>query len=282
MIPVPNAGQGDAGRAPTFDRMHYRLIVHPKMEGRLDMAVDEALSETVGAGTSVPTVRLYGFSPATLSLGRFQRIKGAYSADALASDGVTLVRRPTGGHAVLHDDELTYSVTLPKSEGGSLIGGTRKREVYAFIARILLDGLSRLGVTGSVASSQRGDLHNPDCFGSTGEYEIAGKDGRKLIGSAQMTTRHAILQHGSIPLSNPGNKVGRYIEAGAPIETHVPSSLDEELGRALTFDEVRDAFAAAFRALLSTEDSDLTPAESARAREILAAKYATDAWNLQC
>lgn len=279
---APRAGHGSADRSPSFERMRFRLIVHPKMEGRLDMAIDEALSESVGAGTSVPSVRLYGFSPATLSLGRFQRIRGAFSADALAADGVTLVRRPTGGHAVLHDNELTYSVTLPKTEGVTLVGSARKREVYVFIAHILLDGLSRLGVTGSVASSQKGDLHNPDCFGSTGEYEIAGSNGRKLVGSAQMTTRHAILQHGSIPLTNPGNKVSRYIVAGAPIESHPPTCLNEEVGRALSFEEVRDAFAAAFRSLLSTEDSDLTPAESARVQDILATKYTTDEWNFQC
>ena len=274
---------GGGAAVPTgFERKRFRLIVHPRMEGRLDMAIDESLCESVGSGRSIPTVRLYGFSPPTLSLGRFQRIAGAYSAEALARDGVTLVRRPTGGHAVLHDDELTYSVTLPKTDGATLIGGTRKREVYAFIARILLAGLSNLGVTGTVATAQKGDIHNPDCFGSTGEYEIAGSGGRKLVGSAQMTTRHAILQHGSIPMSNPGDRVGRYINAGGPLETHPPTCLNDELGRALAFDEVRGAFAAAFRSLLETEDSDLNPAETERAEAILAEKYASDAWNLQC
>ena len=96
----------------------------------------------------------------------------------------------------------------------------RKREVYEFIARVLLCRPCQSLDPGTINSSQKGDPHNPDCFGSAGEYEIAGAAGRKLIGSAQMTTRTAILQHGSIPLENPGLRVFRYITAmprGRPI-----------------------------------------------------------------
>ena len=265
------------------------------MEGRRDMAIDEALAEAVGAGASPPVVRLYGFSPPTLSLGRFQKARGQYSARRLAEDGVTLVRRPTGGHAVLHDDELTYSVALSKEgganppngganppNGGALIGAAKKREVYLFIARILLHGLANLGISGTINAAQRGDIHNPDCFGSAGEFEIAGAGGRKLIGSAQMTTRRAILQHGSIPMQNPGRRVFRYLEAAEPLDSHEPSCLNDEAGRLLSFDEVRDAFARAFRDDLGASDSDLLPAERDAAERILAQKYQTDEWNFAC
>ena len=266
--------------------MTWRLIVHPKMEGRWNMAVDEALAEAVGAagdGASgaaahAGVVRLYGFSPATLSLGRFQKTRGQFLLPRLEADGVTLVRRPTGGHAVLHDDELTYSVALPK--GGTQL--SRKREVYLFIAEILLAGLANLGIDGTINAAQRGDVHNPDCFGSAGEYEISGRAGLKLIGSAQMTTRVAILQHGSIPMSNPGQGVARYLEAGQPLESHPPSSVNEEAGRPLSFEEVQSAFSRAFQERLQAQISDVTPAEEARARKILQEKYATDAWNLAC
>jgi len=249
------------------------------MEGRLDMAVDEALAEAVGNGDSPPVVRLYGFFPATLSLGRFQRVKGLVADDRLAEDGVTLVRRPTGGHAVLHDAELTYSVALPKAESGSLPRGTRKREVYMFIARILVRGLANLGITGTINAAQQGDIHNPDCFGSAGEFEIAGIAGRKLIGSAQMTTRSAVLQHGSIPLANPGLRVFRYIRAEQPADSHPPTCINEEAGRAVSFEELRDAFARAFREEIGAEDSALLPAESSTADRILAEKYTRDDWN---
>lgn len=246
------------------------------------MAVDEALAEAVGNGDSPAVVRLYGFSPPTLSLGRFQKAKGLLSARRLAEDGVTLVRRPTGGHAVLHDDELTYSVALPKETGTFAAVGSRKREVYLFIARVLLRGLGNLGITGTINSAQRGDVHNPDCFASTGEYEIAGSDGRKLIGSAQMTTRRAILQHGSIPLQNPGQRVFRFLPSAQPLDGHSPSCLNEEAGRGLTFEEVREAFARAFRDEIGARDSALFPAEEERAQVIRREKYETDEWNFAC
>jgi lipoate-protein ligase A len=250
------------------------------MDGRLDMAIDEALAEAVGTGASPPVIRLYGFSPATLSLGRFQRAKGLLRVERMAADDVTLVRRPTGGHAVLHDSELTYSVVLSKAEHGSLTGSARKRDVYMFIARILLEGLTNLGISGTINAAQRGDIHNPDCFGSAGEFEIAGRQGRKLIGSAQMTTRTAILQHGSIPMENPGLRVFLYLKAAQPADSHPPSCLNEETGRPITFEAARDAFAQAFREETGAEDSALVPAETEAADRILAEKYSRDAWNL--
>ncbi len=258
--------------------MSFRLILHPRMEGRLAMAIDEALAEAVGEGRCPQVVRLYGFSPPTLSLGRFQPVRGLCSLDALAADGVTLVRRPTGGHAVLHDAECTYSVILAKAEAEAMLGSSRKRAVYEFIARILVAGLVNLGVTGVINASQKGDVHNPDCFGSAGEFEISSAAGRKLIGSAQMTTRKAILQHGSIPWENPGRKVFRYLSVDEPIDSHAPSCLDEETGSPHRFEQVRDAFAAAFRASLTTEDSVLGAEEEAVARRILQSRYASDEW----
>jgi lipoate-protein ligase A len=250
------------------------------MEGRLDMAIDEALAEAVGNGASMPVARLYGFSPPTLSLGRFQKFKSAARMEKLEADGITLVRRPTGGHAVLHDDELTYSVALPKGAGPVSGIGARKREVYEFIARTLLAGLAELGLGGTINSSRRGDLHNPDCFSSAGEYEITA-GGRKLIGSAQMTTRTAILQHGSIPLSNPGQRVMRYLRLDQPVEATEPTCLNEQAGRTLSFDEVRDAFCRAFLRELGARLSELTPEETAAAERIRAEKYVSDSWNLK-
>ena len=97
-----------------------------------------------------------------------------------------------------------------------------------------------------------------------------------------MTTRRAILQHGSIPLQNPGRRVFRYLEAAEPLDSHAPSCVNEEAGRVLSFDEVRDAFTRAFREELDASDSDLLPAEQEAADRILAQKYQTDAWNLAC
>ena len=262
--------------------MSFRLVVHPRMDGRLDMAVDEALAEACGRGDSPPVVRLYGFQPATLSLGRFQRAAGLLDAAALAADGVALVRRPTGGHAVLHDDELTYAVAFSREDAEELAGSSRKRAVYEFIAGFLLDGLARLGIRGSVCAAQTGDPRNPDCFGAAGEYEIAGVSGRKLIGSAQMTTRSAVLQHGSIPLENPGRRVFRYLRVEPPPTSASPrASARKRAGRSPSRRSGRRSPQAA-RARFGAADDGLTEAETARADALVAERYATDAWNLRC
>lgn len=261
--------------------MSFRLIVHPKMDGRLAMAFDEVLVGEVGEGGSAPTIRLYGFSPPTLSVGRFQSVKDGLDAERMKKDGVCLVRRPTGGHAVFHDDELTYSVALRKVELDGTLGSHRKRAVYEYIASMLLEGLGALGISALVNSRQIGDPHNPDCFGSSGEYEITGRSGRKLIGSAQMTTRNAVLQQGSIPISSLRGRALRYLAHAGSADEGEPSSLSEEAGRSLGFEEVRDAFAEALRRRFNAEDSPTTDGEEAAARLLLAEKYATDAWNLR-
>lgn len=277
--------------------MSFRLLIHPKMEGRLAMAVDEALIEAVGAARSGPVARLYGFSPATLSLGRFQPVSGRIDRDLLEREGVVLVRRPTGGHAVLHDDELTYSIILSKEEAERRLGSFRKRAVYEFVAGLLLKGLENLGIKATMNETRRGDIRNPDCFATAGEYEISTMEGKKLIGSAQMTTRHAILQQGSIPIANPLGQVTRYISGDAPgsgqssgqgsekgsgpSDPRPASSLSEEAGRAVGFEEARDAFAKAFRESLGAVDSTLAPEEKEAAWKILGEKYANDSWTLK-
>jgi len=87
----------------------FRLILQPPMEGRRNMAIDEALLLKASQGDIAPVLRLYGFSPPTLSLGRFQRLEGMIDREKIKMNGITLVRRPTGGQAVLHDQELTYA-----------------------------------------------------------------------------------------------------------------------------------------------------------------------------
>ena len=120
----------------------FRLLLEAPGDGQRNMAVDEALLEAVGADRSPPTLRLYGFSPPTLSLGRFQKARELIRLEALPVDGIRLVRRPTGGQAVLHDRELTYAVVL----GRGHLEPFSKREVYQFIAGLLLTGLEALGI----------------------------------------------------------------------------------------------------------------------------------------
>ncbi len=252
-----------------------RLIVEGAADGRWNMAVDEALLESVSSGASGPVVRLYGFEPATLSVGRFQRTAGSIDFERLAADGLIFVRRPSGGQAVLHAEELTYAVILGKDH----LIPFGKRQVYRFAAPLLLAGLTALGVRSAASSTaQRGNPLNPDCFGSTGEYEIDAASGRKLVGSAQMLSRTAVLQHGSIPLTRMNRKITRYLltEAGDP--SHA-SSVSEEMGEPVDFVAARSAFAHAIGAALQATPNSLTEEERERAERLYREKYTGDAWN---
>ena len=260
----------------------FRLILDDPGDGQLNMAVDEALMESVGNSESPATVRLYGFAPPTLSFGRFQRMKVRIRREAVLREGITLVRRPTGGQAVLHDQELTYAVVLHKDH----LRPFQKREIYRFIAELLLEGLVRLGVQGQSSRRRSGDLHNPDCFRSTGEYEIASSSAKKLIGSAQVITRKASLQHGAIPLDMSYRRIDRYLALTAEKEPEEPSCLSAELGRPVSFAQAAKAFAEGFDGALrrlgvKMQFGTLTDREISRAEELLQQKYAGDEWNLQ-
>jgi len=259
----------------------FRLLRQAPGPGRQNMAVDEALLESVGRSDSPPTLRLYGFAPPTLSLGRFQKAGELIDRELAARDGLTLVRRPTGGQAVLHDRELTYAVVLARGE----LQPFTKREIYRFIAGMLLAGLEEAGIRARSNNARQGSARNPDCFRSTGQYEIADDRERKLIGSAQVLNRQAALQHGAIPLDGSYRRISRYLRAPTEEEHGLPASLGEELGREIGFAEAQEAFARGAARWLSRhglglEPGELLAAERARAAELLAEKYSRDEWNL--
>lgn len=258
-----------------MDHVTFRLIVDEPADGRWNMAVDEALLESVTEQGAAPVVRLYGFEPPTLSVGRFQKTDGIFDFAAAAAAGVDFVRRPSGGQAVLHAEELTYAFVIGKGH----IEPYGKRWVYRFVAPLLMEGLSRLGVEGVQRNAaQKGDPLNPDCFGSTGEYEIDSGGGLKLVGSAQMVTRTAVLQHGSIPIGREGRDIARFLSVEPSADGHSSNIRDETANR-LAFSEVRDAFVSAIRDGLSVTVDVLSPHERKAAERLLETKYSTDEWN---
>ncbi len=177
----------------------WRFLDTGHRDGAWNMAVDEALLLGVAAGSSPPTIRVFGWEPPTVSTGRSQDVAAELDLDACAGAGVGVVRRPTGGRAVFHAGELTYAVAAP---AGAPPLGSSIMEDYRAIAEGLIEGLSILGVTAdlaTVATDPRGgeDGPSPPCFVSAGRYEIV-VAGRKLVGSAQRRSSGAVLQHGSL------------------------------------------------------------------------------------
>jgi lipoate-protein ligase A len=160
------------------------------------MAVDEALLEGVAAGRSPATLRFYRWTPACLSLGYFQSFD-IVDLDGCRARGVEIVRRPTGGRAILHDRELTYSVTLPASVLGHDAGIVPS---YHRLSRALQAGLQDLGVPATLAPAGAAPAvadRGPVCFDRPSTHEIL-LGGRKQVGSAQVRRAGALLQHGSI------------------------------------------------------------------------------------
>lgn len=165
--------------------------------GARNMAVDHALLQSVQAGAR-PVLRLYLWDPPTLSFGRNQRAVDVYDPARAAGAGIAVVRRPTGGLAVLHDRELTYCVLAPLA----LLGGPR--QAYGRINDALVRALQSLGVAAARAGSGRARAPDRDtiepCFTEPAQGEVV-VAGRKLVGSAQRCEAQALLQHGSILLA---------------------------------------------------------------------------------
>ena len=175
----------------------FRLIYDTAATGKRNMAVDETILAAVIEGLSLPTLRFYAWEPACLSLGYGQ---SWHDADLyrLEANGWQIVRRITGGRAILHTDELTYSLALPA--GHSLAEGSIL-ESYQRISQAFMRGLQQLGLNLKAdRMEKRVRAIGPVCFEVPSHYEITTQDGRKLMGSAQYRRKGAVLQHGSLPL----------------------------------------------------------------------------------
>jgi len=176
----------------------WRFLNSGRSDGATNMAVDDAILEGVDRGSSPPTLRVYAWEPPTVSTGHSQKASVELDLEACRRRGFGVVRRPTGGRAVLHAGELTYSVV--GRSGEPPLGGTIA-ESYRAIANGLLLGLKQLGVCAELAAVATAHRHRggvaPPCFVSAGRFEVV-VSGRKLIGSAQRRLGAAVLQHGSL------------------------------------------------------------------------------------
>ena len=165
----------------------WRFLDSGAADGATNMATDAALmaqARRTGGGT----FRVYAWDRPTLSLGRHERARDRFDPDRIAAHGVGVVRRPTGGRALLHDGEVTYSVTAP-------VGSLSLGESYAVINALLLDALARLGVRATVAAAARRPLRpeGAACFAEPSDGELT-VGGAKLVGSAQLREDGALLE----------------------------------------------------------------------------------------
>jgi lipoate-protein ligase A len=233
--------------------------------GTFNMAFDERLAAELTHGHSHPTLRVYGWSPHAISVGRHQPME-AFDIPELGRAGIDIVRRPTGGKAILHARELTYSVAIAAPGGGL-------RDLYRRINVGILQGLRILGIkaelqeTGSDFRALHADPSAVACFSSFARSEIQ-FEGRKLIGSAQRRYGNVVLQHGSFLLDDSHLDIARYLTADrTPGRDAIRALLEEStcdaraiLGREVGFQEAAEAIRDGFARAWEIEFTDQEPA----------------------
>jgi lipoate-protein ligase A len=258
----------------------FRLLVTEPLDGAWNMALDEALLLSRLDGAGPPTLRFFAWSPPTVSVGYGQRLEGGIDHDAIRRLGLGLVRRPTGGSAILHegpDLELTYSVVAGATDfpGADDLLGT-----YRWIGDGLCAGLSALGAPVEMVPVQPSDPATMPafCFARTGSYELE-VGGRKLVGSAQRRQGRAFLQHGAIMLGADAARLRR-VFTGAADPLGGMTTLEAVLGRRPTFAEVAETLAAGMASAHSIEiaPGGLSEREMTVAAALVEDKYAAADW----
>lgn len=265
----------------------WRLIKTNPSSGAWNMAVDEAILEAIGRADIPPTLRLYAWEPACLSLGYAQSFSDV-DHNLVTANGWQVVRRITGGRAILHTDELTYSVIGPQDEprlAGSVI------ESYQRLSQALLMALSLLDLPVEAARKENNTRNStspaPICFEVPSHYEITAA-GKKLIGSAQARKKAGVLQHGSLPLYGDLSRIAQVLafpdeaqrQDAAQRLLRRATTVESVLGRNVSWNEAASAFREAFKTALNLnfEVTGLTPAELRRADELVKEKYAHPDW----
>ncbi|HSL50649.1 MAG TPA: lipoate--protein ligase family protein [Candidatus Deferrimicrobiaceae bacterium] len=258
----------------------FRLLVTEPLDGALNMALDEALLLGRLAGAAPPTLRFFAWQPATISLGYGQPLDHRIDLAAAAALGIGLVRRPTGGSAILHEGpelELTYSVAARE---GDFDGASDLLETYRWIGAALAAGINRLGVPVEMVPVQPSDpaAMPTFCFARTGSYELE-VAGLKVVGSAQRRQGAGFLQHGAVMLGAAPDRLRRVFPTERDPLAGM-TTLEAALGRRPSFEETMTALAEGFRTVhgLEMTPGGLAAEELELADSLVRDKYGADRW----
>jgi lipoate-protein ligase A len=265
----------------------WRLMCTSPANGAWNMALDEAILLSIGRGESPATLRLFAWDPPCLSLGYAQPFADI-DIGAITARGWGVVRRPTGGRAILHTDEITYSVIASNQEprlAGSIV------ESYRRLSRALLEVLRLLGIQSNADKEydlpEQVDKRGAVCFEVPSNYEITVGD-KKILGSAQARRSEGILQHGSLPLFGDISRITQVLTfpdeskrnqvAQRVLERAV--TIESILQKSISWEEAAIAFEKAFESTLDLQfvHGDPTPQELQEAERLVREKYANSAW----
>ena len=281
--------------------MKWRLIKDSYHTGFMNMAIDEAIMIAHREGLVPPTIRFYQWSPPAVSLGYFQDLKKEIDVDACKNLGIDIVRRPTGGKAVLHDKELTYSFII--KENHPLVNDSIL-ETYKKISGGIIRGLSYLGITAELVplreklkNSSSGNeikskISHSDiksiCFSVPSQYEVQ-VEGKKIVGSAQVRKREIVLQHGSLLIELEKDKLFSVFNfPSVQIRERLKArfnatSLEEILKKKIDFSELSEILPRGFEEEFGVRllEGKLTEQEEKISKELLENKYSTYEWNYE-
>jgi lipoate-protein ligase A len=260
----------------------YRFLDTGAQDAALNMAIDEAVLLRHLQGQAPPTLRVFRWTQPAISLGRFQQAEREIDHQRCQQKGVTLVRRPTGGRAVYHHDEFTYSVVSSRACGvpAGIVAA------YAYLAQGLIAALGQLGVPAELSTGRVSRQPSAACFASSTQADLT-SGGLKLIGSAQVWKDEALLQQGSLPLDDRSAEfysllrfpdeearteaLVHYRTTTTPLHTFAPRISRDEIALAL-----RAGLSAALH--IDVEPGMLTDEEWALAHRLVAEKYSRLTW----
>jgi len=281
--------------------MEWRLIKDGYHTGFMNMAIDEAIMIAHREGLVPPTIRFYQWSPPSVSLGYFQDLRKEIDVDVCQDMGIDIVRRPTGGKAVLHDKELTYSFII--RENHPLVNNSIL-ETYKKISGGMIRGLSYLGITAelvplreklksdSLPKREKSEIRHSDfksiCFSVPSQYEVQ-VEGKKIVGSAQVRKREIVLQHGSLLIELKKDKLFSVfnfpsVQIRERLKTRFnATSLEEILKRKINFSELSEILPRGFEEEFGVRlvENKLTEQEEKISKELLENKYSTYEWNYE-
>jgi lipoate-protein ligase A len=258
------------------NKNYWRLIEDGLHDAFTNMAVDEAIFQACEENPSCGTVRFYGWNPPALSIGYFQKAQGLFQEQSIGELSLDFIRRPTGGRAVLHQDELTYSIVCPLdyfSDRGIVSS-------YKIISGVLVAGLRRLGAHAELLPAKTGRkrkaTHSQACFSSLSLYEIS-VSGKKIIGSAQKRGKKCFLQQGSIMIGLDRDRLRRiFSEEDCGNMASLKEALQKEIGFSDVCRSLTGALEQKFGLLVKEE---LTSFEKNLASRLREEKYLSSEWN---
>lgn len=247
-----------------------RVIKFKKFSPYMNMAIDEYLLLNNKSESIV--LRFYGWEPPSISIGTFQEIE-ELNFDYIKEKKIPVVRRPTGGKGVYHDNELTYSIIIPSKHPMNKINVI---DSYKMLSMVFIKSLEKFGIKGEL--TKKFGTKDSFCFSTQNYYEVS-VNGKKIIGSAQRRKKEGILQQGSIPMTIDYEEVKNIFK----ITKNYGFSSLKELNKNLEIEDLQDELIKNFILFFDSDYKiiDLTDYEFKEAKKIFIKKYSLDSWNLK-